>query len=58
MSLITFSLLFQKKRRGKEKIFEFHVHPGSRLMDQIWVLLGLRLIFRIEVYEVRMLRLG
>jgi hypothetical protein len=40
MSLITFSLLFQKKRRGKEKIFESHAHLGSRLMDLIWVLLG------------------
>jgi len=45
------------RQRGKGKIFESHVYPVSRLMGLIWVLLGLRLIFRIEVYGVRMLRL-
>jgi hypothetical protein len=57
MSLIIFLFWKRRRKRGKEKIFESHVHPVSRLMDLIWVLLGLRLIFRIEVYEVRMLRL-
>jgi hypothetical protein len=40
MSPTTFLFWKRRRKRGKEKIFEFHVHPGSRLMDLIWVLFG------------------
>lgn len=60
MSLIISSLFLTRslRKRGKGKIFESHVYLVSRLVDLIWVLLGLRLIFRIEDLGVLMRKLG